>query len=337
MEGVLVADPTGEIVLASTGASRILGIDKEALCMPTKLLERRFHLGISDGAANLGALSYALTGRRFEPHEQLAVDASGRERTLVMSANPLSEYDLAGAVLVFADVTEHRRLEAELRRSIAFRERLMGIVSHDLRQPLSAIALAMHLLLSHRDAPAWIIKPARRSQKSVERMSRMVSDLLDFARIQAHLGLPIAPEEMDARETIRETIDEFDVSHADRIELHTHGGPAVGMWDSDRLAQAVANLLKNAVEHGTADTPIVVGLWDEPTQIRITVENQGETIPTESQNSIFDPFRHSGSERRGGGLGLGLHIVYEVAKAHHGNVTVNSEAGRTTFTLTLPK
>src|SRR4029078_8500119 len=129
---------------------------------------------------------------------------------LVVSATPVRGEGVSGAVVVFMDVTESRKLEEELRRAVEFRERLVGIVSHDLRSPLGTISLAAQSVLKRESAPPWARSSALRRKRSGDRMARIVSEPLDLTRIAAVGGLPVERRPIDLRGPVREAIDEID-------------------------------------------------------------------------------------------------------------------------------
>ncbi|HYV46002.1 MAG TPA: ATP-binding protein [Myxococcaceae bacterium] len=337
-EGVLVASAEGRVILASEGAARIFGVTKEALCVSLEELTPRFAPRAPDGAPMQPAILAALQGQDILPHERLVTDARGRDHHLVVSAAPVRGDGISGAVVVFVDITDHRQLEEELRRAVAFRERLMGIVSHDLRAPLGTISLAAQSMLARPSVPDRVRSSALRVKRAVDRMARMVSDLLDFTRIAAMGGLPVYPRLVDLRGTLQEAIDEIDGGHASRINLTLPGQAVLGTWDVDRIQQVVTNLVTNALQYGAPESAIQVRLQDEGDQVTISVSNHGPVIPAEDLPTLFDPFQRGQTGGHRGGLGLGLHIVHEAVKAHGGNVEVASSAEQgTTFTVRLPK
>jgi signal transduction histidine kinase len=236
------------------------------------------------------------------------------------------------------DVTESRKLEEELKRAVAFRERLMGIVSHDLRSPLGSISMAAESVLRRESAPPWARSSALRVKRSVDRMARMVSDLLDFTRIAARVDLPVERKPIDLRGPVQEAVDELDVGHPGRVKLALPDHAVAGTWDPDRIEQVVTNLVTNALQYGSEETPIDVQLEDEGEQAVLSVHNRGPIILAEYLPTLFDPFQKGQASAHRVGLGLGLHIVYEVVKAHGGKVEVTSSAARgTTFTARFPK
>ena len=337
-EGVLVASAEGLVTLVSDGASRILGISKEELRRPLEDFGRRFTPRTPEGVPQEPAILNALRGEDVPPHERIVTDDHGHEHRLIVSATPVRGEGVTGAVVVFVDVTESRQLEEELRRAVAFRERLMGIVSHDLRSPLGTISMATEMLLARESPSPWVRPSALRVKRSVDRMSRMVSELLDFTRIAAMGGLPVERRPMDLRVPVEEAVGELAVRHPGRIELALPEHTVDGTWDPDRIEQVVTNLVINALEYGAAETPVRVDLRDEGAEVVLRVKNRGPVIGAEHLPTLFDPFQRGPATAPGGGLGLGLHIVYEAVKAHDGKVEVTSNAEEaTTFTIRFPR
>src|SRR3954468_10992481 len=229
------------------------------------------------------------------------------------------------------------------------REMFIGMLGHDLRDPLNTIAFGARVLSDRGDEfDAQTLNIAARIGASAKRMESMIRDLLDFARGRLGGGFPIVPVATDARTLIAATVNEIAHAHPERsivcLAKQAPGSFDVE-WDSDRVAQALTNLVSNAVAHG--HDPIVVEPKDEGQTIIIEVRNRGE-IPQAMLGSIFAPFsqpvndrRHAsetpGPERRRGHLGLGLYIVHEIAKAHDGQVVAESSNGTTIFRTMMPR
>ncbi|WNG29970.1 PAS domain-containing protein [Cystobacter fuscus] len=244
-----------------------------------------------------------------------------------VSAYPTAE---GGLAVFLRDVTERKHAEQ-------FRERLMGIVSHDLRSPLHAITLAAQTLLRRENLSESVLARVRRIVQSGERMSRMITDLLDFTRARMGGGIPLQRRPGELVEWVRTTLEEFDVTHPGRI-VFSHGqGPYTGEWDLDRLAQVLSNLVGNALKHGAENTPVAVDLREEEQEIVLVVANQGTPIPESLLPHVFDPFRRAADSSRQG-LGLGLYIAQQLVLAHGGSITASSSpiAG-TTFSVRLPR
>jgi PAS domain S-box-containing protein len=242
------------------------------------------------------------------------------------------------------DVTDRKRLEVELERqneellrTVRFSELFVGILGHDLRNPLSAITTAASLL-ARRAETDKVSRPAARILSSAGRMARMIDQLLDFTRIRLGQGLPLTRSENDLAEVCRMAVDELDEA-ADGVDLRARGNP-VGSWDGDRLMQLVSNLIGNAVAHGARTAPVQVivdGHSEE--DVVLEVKNAG-TIAPAILPVIFEPFRSEKDrkEDQSSGLGLGLYISQKIVFAHSGSIEVRSthEEG-TCFTVRLPR
>jgi signal transduction histidine kinase len=235
-----------------------------------------------------------------------------------------------------------QRSREELRRTAEFRERFLGVVSHDLRNPLHAILISANALLRAEDIPEPRLKPIRRVITSAERMGRMIADLLDFTRGRLGKGIPVQRRPVALRELARQVVEELEAIHPGRgLRLEVEGA-LQGEWDGDRLAQVLGNLGKNALDYSPADTPVRFTLRDEGEGVRMEVHNEGPPIAEAQRASIFEPFQRfaqeEGSSRSTSGLGLGLFIVQQIVRAHEGTIEVRSSAQEgTTFRLWLPR
>ncbi|WP_071903091.1 ATP-binding protein [Cystobacter ferrugineus] len=251
--------------------------------------------------------------------------------------NTDGEVDGLGCVVV--DITRQKQVEAELRRAGELRERLIGVVGHDLRNPLNAISISAGMLRRQEDLEADAQRAVERIQTSAARMARMLNDILDFARSNTDGGLPVHRERVNLHELCRSALEELQVTYAhQRLELDVRGD-GWGWWDPDRLTQVVGNLVSNAVQHGRADTPVRVEVRDEGDEVLLAVHNEGEPIAPELRATLFQPFRHGAKGKASSSsVGLGLYIVQQVAHAHGGEAQVNSsEHGHTVFTVRLPR
>lgn len=155
--------------------------------------------------------------------------------------------------------------------------------------------------------------------------------------------MPVKPAPLDLGSLAGELFEEFRTGHPKRdIQYRTHGD-LNGLWDSDRIRQAISNLLGNAIQHGSADFPVTLSLRGETSNVFIDVHNGGEPIPPGELPKIFDPLiRGSSAEHptknRPGSIGMGLYIAREVAKSHGGRIDVTSTAAEgTLFTIDLPR
>jgi signal transduction histidine kinase len=197
--------------------------------------------------------------------------------------------------------------------------------------------MAATLLLKSDDLPKSLCRPAERILTNVDRMARMIGDLLDFTRGRLGGGIPIEPKPVDLREIAEGVLENQELAHPGRMHREMRGA-LDGEWDGDRVAQALGNLVANAFEHGDPATPVRVELLDQGDRVAIVVHNEGKPIAEDEREHIFDPFRQ-GSTKRGDGLGLGLFIAGEIARAHDGTIALTSSSARggTTFQVTLPR
>jgi signal transduction histidine kinase len=231
-------------------------------------------------------------------------------------------------------------LAEELRQRADFEQQLIGIVSHDLRTPVSAILLGATALLRGEELSARQTKSVVRIQSSAERASRMIRDLLDFTQARMAGGLRIERRATDLHELIQGVLEEVEATHADREIRLSRDGDGRGEWDPDRLGQVVQNLVTNALKYSPGGTPVRIETHAEDGSVVLSVHNEGAPIPPERFGRIFQPLQRASGEvdKAGRSIGLGLYIVKQVVDAHGGTVSVEStaEAG-TTFTVRLPR
>jgi PAS domain S-box-containing protein len=234
------------------------------------------------------------------------------------------------------ELEREARMDA-LSRTVRFAELFVGVLGHDLRTPLNTIKLGAELLAMRDDegpaAPqgdAMIratqgdrSSPTQRILKSVERMRRMIDDLLDFTHARLGHGLPLAPRDANLVEIAQACVDELPPGELP-IVVRSEGDPR-GRWDPDRLAQLLTNLLANALEHGSRGAPVRVHIdGQRPERVELEVHNEGAIDPG-MLPVIFDPFA-SGRRKRGrrAGLGLGLFITQQIAVGHGGAISAHS-------------
>jgi sigma-B regulation protein RsbU (phosphoserine phosphatase) len=223
----------------------------------------------------------------------------------------------------------------------AFRERLMGIVGHDLRTPLQAITVAAAILLRDDALDERPRVLARRVANSAVRMADIIDQLLDFTRSRLGGGISVTREDIELNDVCRRIIDELELVYPGRAIVLNAGPTLRGEWDPDRLAQALSNVVGNAVRHGSQIAPITVSTSAAEGDVVVDIHNEGEPIPAELMPRLFDPFRRGASNASaaspGAGLGLGLFIAQQIIRAHDGGIAVSSSAGQgTTVSIRLP-
>ncbi len=265
--------------------------------------------------------------------------APGLQRHWLVSYYPIRDVDGASLGLggVVVEITDRRRAEEELRRTAEFRERFLGIVSHDLRNPLNTIQLSATVLMNSECVVMNHLKLVRRIVTSAERMGRMIEDLLDFTRGRLGGGIPINRQPANLRHICRHVLEELELGHPERELRLSATGNFQGEWDPDRLSQLIGNLGKNALDYSPEPTPVDFVLRDEGDSVLVEVHNAGSPISADQLPHVFEPFRRA-TERATAGLGLGLFIVQQIVRAHGGTIEVcSTEADGTTFTVRLPR
>lgn len=279
----------------------------------------------------------ATRGERLDRDVLVRSRATGRERILRYAVGPIVRRGaVIGVVALAGDVTERRRSASRLAAEAELRDRFAAILGHDLRTPLTAILGTASMLLRRVDPSTHEARSLRRIVEASLRMTRMIAQLMDFAR--ARFGaMPIEVGPCDLAEVCNAMVEEMRAVDPSRpYEVQIEGDPN-GVWDHDRLSQVLTNLLGNAHQHATRDTPIVVRIVGSDDRVRCSVTNRGVPIPPDQLGVIFEPFRSWSSTGRKG-LGLGLYIVSRIVDAHGGTVGASSdERGETTFTVDLPR
>jgi phosphoserine phosphatase RsbU/P len=221
-----------------------------------------------------------------------------------------------------------------------FREQLIGIVGHDLRNPLGTIAMASNILLQREGLGERETALARKIASSAAVAERLIGQLLDLTRSRLGGGIPIVPVRFDLNELVRDVAGEIELTHPDR-PLHVEvRGDVTGVWDRDRLYQLLTNLVRNAVAHGEPRTAIELRIDGGANDVLVEVTNRGRPIPPEMLPLIFEAFRRGRTavRSRSQGLGLGLFIAQQIARSHGGSITVTStETDGTTFRVRLPR
>jgi signal transduction histidine kinase len=244
--------------------------------------------------------------------------------------------------MIHRDLARREALEKALRDEATFQQRFMGILGHDLRNPLGAITMAAsHLerasmsvsdLEAARDTASDM---AKRIGSSATRMSRMIDQLLDVTRARLAGGIRLEPKiGVKLCDVVTAAVDELRTFHPDAQVQVQADERICGSWDSDRLGRVVSNLVANAIQHGSGLVEVRVRI--EEMSAVLEVHNGGAPIPADVLPRIFEPFRRA-SQRDTHGLGLGLFIAERIVIAHGGRIDVRSTEGYgTTFIVALP-
>lgn len=275
-----------------------------------------------------------LTAGAPEPGRVGADDEAGGVDFL---AKPVDARLLRGKAAVFIALARQRQQLAaqveEMRTMERTSELLLGVLGHDLRNPLNAIALAGETLLLAKPGDEMAALIAARIRSASQRMSRLIVQILDFAALRSG-SWPVQPRDADLAELCRIAANDFEELGKRDFGCAVEGR-ATGTWDPDRILQLFSNLIGNALQHGDASGAIAVRIdGTHPDGVRIAVTNAGE-LPEPVRAKLFAPFGSTGETR--GGARLGLYIVDQIARAHGGEVEATVGNGATTFTVRLPR
>ncbi|NYT34583.1 MULTISPECIES: PAS domain-containing sensor histidine kinase [Rhizobium] len=353
--GYLSLRPDGRIVKVNRTLSTWIGIPVE------QLLGKRLHDLLNTSGRIFYETHFAPLLRMQGFFNEVALDlvtADGRK--LPVLANAMERRAEDGALL-FTRVTmfqaaERRRYERELvdartaadaagatiKSKLAFeqqtaelREEFIAVLGHDLRNPLASIAAAARMLRKEKQTDR-AIKVLDLMQGSVVRMSALIDNVLDFARGRLGGGITLERRAEHLEPLLRQVIEELRFSHLDRaIEVTIEFDGPINC-DSGRIGQLVSNLLANALTHGTPDEPVRLSAATVDGRLELWIANGGAPISSDAMTRLFQPFftGEAGTGQRG--LGLGLHIASEIARAHGGTITVSSDDKETRFTFVMP-
>ena len=225
------------------------------------------------------------------------------------------------------------------------RDTFLAILSHDLRSPLTAVALSgQYLSTAGMLESGQQLEAVARIQRGAAKMDAMIRDLLEYTRTRLGRGIPVAREDCSIADVCDAALDEVKAAHPHRTFCFERSGDLNGAFDSARLQQVFGNLLNNAVQHGAKDSPVLLAAHGGPDLVSVQVKNYGPPIPEDARQVIFNPLVQapSAASRRGDrqstSLGLGLFIARSIVVGHGGTLEVeSSEHAGTVFTARFPR
>jgi two-component system sensor histidine kinase SenX3 len=310
--GVVVADPSGKVLVRNQAAASLVGL-RHVDILVEQAVERLMDMAISTSSVSSEQLEL------FGPPP----------RTLIVVAMPL---EIGGAMAVIEDVTERSRIDA-------VRTDFVANISHELKTPVGALSILAETIQDETD-PEVVRMLAAKMVREAQRMSDTISDLLELSRIE--MDGTIEHVTIDVAEIVSEAVERnaFVAAQAG-VALSSTLPLDVGRIAGDRtqLISALSNLIDNAVKYSDKGGTVRVDAQRSDDQVRITVCDDGIGIPQTDQERIFERFyRVDRARSRGtGGTGLGLSIVRHIMSNHGGQVNVSSREGEgSTFVLTLP-
>ena len=347
-DAVALVGPEGELLRANPAFDRLSDAfvpeseraaylnatlaERGAMARLTKIAGNR--LSPEDWPATRVLRGESFTGSHAQ--EVRLMGLAGREVVVSVSGVPLTDDEgrPAGGVLVLRDITERYDQEQE-------RAQMLHVVAHELRSPLTTLKATVQI--NQRRARRGVQLRAEQLEpeaRAVERMERMVNDLLDAARAEtAHLELQLAPTDLTA---LCEQVATEQIAASGRgITLDLPATPLLAEVDGERIAQVVSNLLSNALKYSPIEATVTLHLRAEDDEAVIAVRDTGPGIPEEAQPRLFERFyRAPGAQvlhGSGVGLGVGLYLCKQFVERHGGAIAVKSAVGHgATFTIRLP-
>ncbi|MBW3628238.1 MAG: GAF domain-containing protein [Gemmatimonadetes bacterium] len=325
--GVSKALQTGQSVLLSEideGARQLLAQNPEHLEVIRKLGPRSsLTVPLVVRGHAVGAISFVMahSARRYHPHDVELAEEVARRAAIAL---------------------DNARLYQRAQQAIRAREEVLGVVSHELRNPLNATLLTLEMLLEYgsQEIPEAQRKKLESIRRFSDQMVRLVDDLVDVARVEAG-QLPIRPERLEcalAVEEAMQAVQPFAESKSVQLDVQLPDTLPAIFADRQRVLQVFGNLLANAIRQVRPMGTVRIRAESDGKEIRFSVEDTGPGIPEERLKSLFDGSRPraQGSDS-GGTLGMGLAIASGIVRAHGGQIWANSRVGEgSTFVFTLP-
>lgn len=333
-EAVVVVDAHERVVLRNEAARKLTGVpDAEALDSgPAQKLSILNPDG-SPLASEDWPVRRALRGETFTDVEHVLVCPDGHTRRAAFSSGVVRDGTgrVVLAVVVYRDVTALRELEQA-------REDYLRTITHDLRTPLAGILGHAQLIERYVERPDLVEKSARSVVVSAQRMSTMLNDLVDSARLESG-QLELKAISVDLPSFLADLRERLAGEYrADRIQVVAGRDPPLVLADPNRLERILANLIGNALKYSEEDSPVRVTFAERGGEVVTAVADRGAGIAPEDRHRLFDRYYRARSARdRREGLGLGLYITRGLVEAHGGRIWVESEVGKgSTFCFTLP-
>ncbi len=327
-EGVIVINAKGNIVLVNKALKELLSITTEAKGKSTMEIVRNIDVqNIIDSVLKKQKAVKSRELLLFEPEE----------KSLIVHATPIiRDNNTEGAVLVFHDITELRRLEA-------VRKDFVANVSHELRTPISNIKGYAETLLEgalndKKNAKEFL----EIIYKDSDRLAALINDILDLSKIESGRSVFQFKEE-DIKDIIKNALGKFSRAierKSIKIRTDIPDDKLKVTADANSISQVLHNLIDNAVKYTPDKGEITLSVKDESPFIKVEVSDTGIGIPQEHITRIFERFYRVDKARskEAGGTGLGLSIVKHIIQSHNGEVSVTSQPGKgSAFSFTLPK
>ncbi len=260
----------------------------------------------------------------------------GQYEWLSWHAVPEDDYFFCSARCITAEREQSAQLKT-LDQEAALREQFIAVLSHDVRNPLAAINAASRVI-GRGTQDTQTLEMVESIQGSTNRIARLIDDVMDFARARLGGGLGIERHtDYDVKPILEHVAQEIELAHPNVEILTEYSFCDPLKCDSGRIAQLISNLLANAVTHGAKGAPVTLSAEDRDGSFYLWVTNTGDPIPEDVRRMLFEPFARGIVRQSQQGLGLGLFISREIARAHGGDLTMTSDRVGTVFTFRMPR
>lgn len=288
-------------------------------------------IGKKHGKERAASLNYTIDQLIFEYHilRQVIFDVMEKEELL----SPVER-----EVIISSIEQAVNDAATEFSDTLKFiQENLSNALAHDLRTPISAAKVSAQLILRRPDDVDNCIQKASRISTSMDRIDDMIKDLLDASRIRAGQEISLDLEETDLDWILRSVVEETSYAHPDRVS-YSSKGTCLGSWNENALRRVIENLVNNAIKYGSQKTSVSLALNSDKDTAILTVHNEGNPIPKDELDILFQQYRRAKSTEKKVGWGLGLTVVKGIVNALNGSIRVESdEKSGTTFIISLPK
>lgn len=350
--GYLVVAADGRIDDANTTFYKWTGFSREAV------VGKRFRDILNIAGRMFYETHFAPLLRMQGSFDEVALDVMKSDgESLSVLANAWEKRTPTGELIetrvALFRATQRRRYERELsearrelqiglnsaQQTAELREQFIAVLGHDLRNPLASISAGVHMLARSSDtSDEKTSQVLRLMLASVSRMSGLIDNVLDFARGRLGGGLGLSRDrDNPIQPALQQVLDEIRSSYPERqIEVSFNLDGCMIDADHARIAQLFSNLMGNAIAHGDPEAPIKVAAQVQDGLFSLSVANGGKPIPESALQRLFQPFYRGEAKSRQQGLGLGLFIASEIARAHGGSLDVVSDVEQTRFSLHIP-
>ena len=346
--GYLSLSPASRVTRINAALSRWLGAE------PGDIIGRHFRDLLTVPGRIIYETNIATTLRLSGEFEEVALDlmtAAGGKLPVLASASERRGDDgaLLSVRMALFRAKDRRNYERDLhgratealhrltdeKQAAELREQFIAVLGHDLRNPLASIVGAARLLRREAQSEKGL-KVLNLMETSVDRMAGLIDDVMDFARGRLGSGIPIEKIPALLEPTLRQVVDELEAGQPSRLILCEYSAPDPVSFDPVRIGQLASNLLANALSHGDPMAPVHLEATVAEGRMRLSIANAGNPIPPAAMERLFQPFFRGDVRPSKQGLGLGLHIASEIARAHGGELTVSSTEQETRFTFEMP-